>query len=395
MSRSRKTSQKYSNAAMIAYQRRQIHHGQQRAGMIKETEPFKQGGLQFQADSWLFWLFFLGMVQSGFASPNRQKPTESALRDRINSRTMMADTLTAAQRRNNECSTVVDSIVQTAAINDAFAERLEATLKQADFRIICGNQQSTTETDSVATFFSWSNRILIQLGNVDASTLVHEWIHAYLHSLHTPDTPCDLASDKTKAHTALPFYPFNSQNVNDFNRYMNRGDKLVKELYQLQLKEKAGKTRLTNDEQYKLSRARAQLAKSITHTATTTYPKSDQLLNHLKESGWPNQDNIQIQIMGHVVQVSEVELTDNSITLTTFIPDPIESIHFNLCFFETLCKSNQFQTEEIKVAERVAYSMQHLDKAGMQYLYKDATEFMEKHAKKCRPQDETSFRVEL
>ncbi len=50
--------------------------------------------------------------------------------------------LTAAQLQNNECQQVVQSLVDLAAANDAFAERLDVTLSQPVFEIVCANQKA-------------------------------------------------------------------------------------------------------------------------------------------------------------------------------------------------------------------------------------------------------------
>lgn len=381
MSNSRKTQAKYQNAAFFRYQQKKLHAAQKRARILEvNNTEFKFTPGPINTGNIMFWIFFLSFIQYACSVTQRsssQAIIDSKVRDLAVARTTIFEGIDAGIY-----SVVADKFGALAAVNSDFRENALNVLSQPNFELVCTNLESLKiylKGQKVTALYNRKyNALMVALDALHDSTLSHEILHARMAQLHNSDSNCHIENDDQHGVQTVPIYPVTDENVKVFEACMTKGDNRIKELHRILTKSR-NKIILSQDEKFQLGRAKNALKGVILDVGI--FGASKGLLESLHKVGWPAKDAL---IIENEAYVSILNITENEDELVIHgkADTGIDAAIYGINSFFKL-NINGFKNKEIEISERIAYSLQQLDRQARHFLYPELSKLLVQEQEKC------------
>ncbi len=380
MSLNRRTPTRYQNTAFFAHQQNKMHVAQKRAGMhdVCHSE-FKFVPGQLNVANITFWLFFLGFIQSAYG----QVKVDQKLRDLALDRTVVEEKALAAGLDKSQCSIIADKIGALAAVNSDFRENTLGVLSQSLFKISCTTlnvlKEITKSDITEAAFLVDLDVILMAVDSLHDAALTHEMLHARMAQLHNAASNCHIARRDKNKEPAVPVFPANEENIKAFENCMAKGVNRINELNRILKKSRTNKP-LSEEEKFQLGRAHKALEGVILDIGEFRQPS--ETLQDLKEIGWPAIP-ASMTFMDASILITNATPNERGVILQGKAETGIDAAVFGINSYEELKRRNAFANKGVEIAERIAYSLQQLDRKARHFLFPELSKLLTREQQKC------------
>ncbi len=387
MKSTRKTPTRLQNTAFFSQLQRRAHAGQKRAGLLDNQHTaftFIPGKLN--TNSLSFWIVFFGLLQAALgAVPNTNSPVkiDKKVRDLALSRIQYDQDAIDNGSNPAHCKMIADRVGALAATNSDFRENVLGVMSQATFKFVCTDSKtlkSYTATDSaMAGFIAKSNSMLLAIDALRDADLSHEMLHARMAQIHSIASNCYISTDLKNNIPEIPVHPFTQENIKRFEQCMTRGDNRIKELARILAKQRKQQA-LSQEEIFQLGRANEALQGVLLDIGSFRQHKL--ALNYLEDAGWPKKPVV-MNFMQASIVVHKVDENDRGIIIHGHAETGIDAAMYGINSFHTIKEREPFTLKEIELAERLAYSLQQLDRKARHFLYPELSKLLAQEQQKC------------
>jgi hypothetical protein len=287
---------------------------------------------------------------------------------------------TKLKGNRKECDEIVEKIIQTTIKLPHTKEQISRALNQG-VKILCTNIDQIQEFVSFGgAYFDHTNKLLFFTNErLDERLINHEFTHADSFLRHQTDQ-CN-AEDPYDA--ILPIFPPTPKNIKAYQKALDKGDQRIQDFKQLRIKEKQGSA-LTKVESNRLLKYKLAAKDCLLFKTVDTNPP--EMYDELVKLGWrPGVKGLTVPL-NNVVTMEILDVTKSASETTCLMQtiNPIDSVLYTVDKIDIYLNSYyQKFTPNSKLAERDAFTFEHLSQNAIKTFYPEADKLRKKDIQHC------------